>query len=180
MDKFCALYDPLKDRLFRYAFYRLGNQQDAEDAVSECVLSAYRQFAQLREPGAFAGWIFKILSGVCGRMIEKQIEDRTNRIYPLTSGENSCSQPVSDNPATGQPVSGNDDPADEAALRVDLQRALDQLSTEEREIVLLSVVAGFSSKEIAQMLGSRPGTIRSRQSRSLAKMRAYLGGKHEQ
>ncbi|MBQ9022586.1 MAG: RNA polymerase sigma factor [Eubacterium sp.] len=156
VDAFCQIYEQYKDRLYRYAFYRLGNAQDAEDAVSECVLSAYRQIRQLRDAKAFPAWIFKILSAVCAKLISQQAERRK------TVSLDAASSP---------------DRIEAVTLRLDLQHALEQLAAEEKEIVLLSLVAGFTSQEIAQMTGGRPGTVRSKQSRSLAKMRAYLEGR---
>lgn len=40
-DAFCELYNLYKNRLYKYAYYRLSNTNDAEDAVMDCVLSAY-------------------------------------------------------------------------------------------------------------------------------------------
>ena len=75
-DAFCRLYDLYRSRLYRYAFYRLGNESDAEDAVSECVLAAWRQIGSLRDEQAFPAWIFRILSGLCARLIRQQIVRR--------------------------------------------------------------------------------------------------------
>ena len=47
-EAFTALYSIYKDRLYRYAFYRLSNPEDAEDAVSECVLSAFWEIKNLK------------------------------------------------------------------------------------------------------------------------------------
>ena len=57
-----------------------------------------------------------------------------------------------------------------------LMEALGELTEEEQEIVLLSVVAGLKSREIGEITGKAAGTIRSSQSRSLAKMRAFMEG----
>ena len=75
-DAFCRLYGSYQMRLYRYAFYRLGNAADAEDAVSECVLSAWKQIGSLRKADAFPAWIFRILSACCGRLIRQQIQRR--------------------------------------------------------------------------------------------------------
>ena len=45
-EAFCELYGMYKDRLYRYALYRLGDPDDAEDAVSECVLAAWQGIRQ--------------------------------------------------------------------------------------------------------------------------------------
>ena len=65
-----------------------------------------------------------------------------------------------------------------ATQRVDgrlvLAEALEQLTAQEREIVLMAVVGGLKSTEIAEITGLRPGSVRSKLSRSLARMRRYL------
>lgn len=58
--------------------------------------------------------------------------------------------------------------------KTELAQALDILSSDEKEIVLLSVVCSFTSKEISKITGLTAGSVRSKLSRSLAKMRNYL------
>lgn len=61
-----------------------------------------------------------------------------------------------------------------ASLSIELSEALSQLREEERNIVLLSIIGGLSSTEIAALTGLAPGSVRSKLSRSLAKMREFL------
>ncbi len=160
---FRRIYDLYKDRLFRYAFYRLGNRQDAEDAVSECVLSMWKQLGTLRKPEAFAAWTFRILAACCAKMIKKQIDDRNTISLDDYRADAVASE------AAG----GGSAPVD-AETALSLQEALDCLSEEERNIVLLSVVGGLKSSEIAENTGMAPGSVRSSLSRSLKKVRGYL------
>ncbi len=152
-DAFCSLYGLYKDRLYRYAYFRLGSHEDAEDAVSECVLSAWKQIPGLRQPGAFGGWIFRILSGCCAGYIKAQI-----------SKKNEVDLETAD--AKDQRPSQIDD--------IILKEAISRLSDEERNIVLLSVVSGLSSVEISKVTDLTPGAVRSKLSRSLSKLRGYL------
>ena len=59
-------------------------------------------------------------------------------------------------------------------LMIELAEALSQLSEDEREIVLLSSAAGLTSSEISVITGLSSGSVRSKLSRSMAKMRKYL------
>ena len=153
---FAELYGLYKDRLYRYAFYRLQSEADAEDAVQDCIMSAYIQIGSLKKPEAFSAWIFRILYCACNAQIKRQmmmrkntnIEDLENQLF--------------------------DDSAEKAALKTELQNALDNLKEDEREIVLLSVVAGFSSKEIGRIVDMTSGAVRSKLSRSLKKMKDFL------
>lgn len=154
-EAFCSLYGEYKDRLYRYALYRLGDPDEAEDAVSECVLAAWKSIGSLRSAGAFGSWIFRILAACCAARIRSAISTRENlgRVYDAGPGSISPASP---------------------SLSVELSEALSQLKDDDREVVLLSVIGGFSSAEIAGLTGMAPGTVRSKLSRSLAKMREFL------
>ena len=153
-EAFCSLYGEYKDRLYRYALYRLGDPTDAEDAVSDCVLAAWQSIGSLRSGKAFGSWIFRILSNCCASKIKEMISTRENleRIY--NAGPGNITVPPS--------------------LSAELAEALDQLRDDERDIVLLSTIGGLSSTEIASMTDLAPGSVRSKLSRSLAKMREFL------
>lgn len=160
-DAFCRLYSLYSARLYRYAFYRLGNETDAEDAVSECVLAAWKQIRQLREPDAFTAWIFRILSGCCGRLIRQQIRQRKQT--------EEQAQQQTEQAGSGTGLGGPD-----SDTWLILQEALQQLPDREREIVLLSAVGGLTSAEIAKMTDLTAGSVRSALSRSLKKVRGYF------
>ncbi len=160
-EAFCKVYEEYKDRLFRYAYYRLGNMHDAEDAVSDCVMSAFRQIKDLKEPSAFDAWIFRILSGCVNRWIKSQINSRS---------QDSLDE-IEQSRIMHSVNTVDSDPMEQVEMQTDLEKALEKLGSEEREIVLLSAVGGFSSGEIADMTGLRPGSVRSKLSRSLKKLR---------
>lgn len=152
-DAFAALYSRYRDDLYRYAYFRLGNAEDANDAVSSCVIAAYEGIYHLRSANAFKSWIFRILFYSCGKLIASQQEQRNRADI----------SELDRMPA-----------ADHDGLSPELQEAFTVLSDEDRDIVLLGVVAGYNSKEIASMMGLNASTVRSRQARALAKMKAFL------
>ena len=156
-EAFCSLYGEYKDRLYRYALYRLGDPTEAEDAVSECVLAAWQRIGSLRSAGSFGAWIFRILSNCCASRIKEMIGARENleRIY-------------NDGPLAGGSA------ASSPSLAAELSEALSQLKDQDRDVVLLSVIGGLSSQEIADLTGLSPGGVRSKLSRSLARMREFL------
>lgn len=166
-DAFCRLYEKYQARLYRYAYYRLGNESDAEDAVSECVLSAWRQIGALREPDAFPAWIFRILSGCCSRLIREQIRRRNQ----VSLDDSSDAIPAQADSAQVDNAQADHVQADNALI---LNDALACLCEEDRNIVLLSAVGGLKSREIAELTGLAPGSVRSRLSRSLKKVRGYF------
>lgn len=57
---FGDLYAMVWRDLYRFAYYYLGNEEDAEDAVQETAMEAYKGISRLKDPAAFKGWIFTI------------------------------------------------------------------------------------------------------------------------
>lgn len=151
---FASLYTRYRDRLYRYAYFKLGSESDAQDAVADCVVSAYQGIASLKSETAFDAWIFRILYRSCARQISLRAGERQNQ--SLDGQENSLRY-------------------EQSFEAAELREALDSLSDLDRDIVLLSAVAGYNSREIGKLTGLKPSTVRSRLSRSLAKLKEFLG-----
>ena len=154
---FEALYEPVRHDLYRYALFYLGNREDAEDAMQDAALDAYGGIGRLRSPAYFKGWFFRILSVKCRRILSGRIERRA-RFCEL-----------SDLPEGAEPSAA-------FASALEMRDALMRLRDDEREVILLAVVGGYDSVEIGRLLRRPAGTVRSRMSRALAKMRAQESG----
>ena len=152
-EAFAALYMRYRDDLYRYAYFRLGNEEDARDAVSACIVEAYEGIFGLRNAAAFKLWIFRILYRCCCRYIAQQNDMRNNRadVEELQKL-----------------------PAENSAISPEVKEAFGILDPCDRDIVLLSVIGGCNSPEIAAMTGLNPSTVRSRLKRALAKMKQFL------
>ena len=194
-DAFCDLYDLYRVRLYRYAYYRLRDRDDAEDAVSSCVLSAWEQIGKLKEPEAFTAWISRILRGSCVKIIKVQID--RNKIIPLDMtgggerGDSDDPQEVYSSQLSEPEAAGSGNAA-QAAEQISagstapdpeqsavIMEALNTLDEESREMVLLSAVGRLTSRDIGEMYGMPQGTVRSRISRSLAAMRKLMEAGNE-
>ena len=155
VDAFCALYTAYQQKLFHYAYYKLGNVQDSEDVVQDCMLTAFEQLGVLKKPEAFGSWLFSILYHGCAGTIKEQITRRNQSDIAQYANSLACDQTA-------------------AFARVELQQALALLSDTDQNIILLSVVVGLKSKEVARITGLTAVNVRQRRSRSLAKMKRYL------
>src|SRR3990172_7680524 len=65
VERYAALVARYRDRLGRYALHRLGNRADAEDAVQETLVRAYRALERCATPERFGAWVFQILVNRC-------------------------------------------------------------------------------------------------------------------
>ena len=154
-EAFSALYGKIYNDLYKFAYYVLKDQQDAEDAVSDAVMDAYVGLGKLKNADAFRGWMFKILSAKCKRKLKS---------YAGRSRETLLSE------TDLSALSFESDTSE----RMDLKKAFEALSDEERMIISLNVFGGYNSDEIAKMLHKNRNTVRSKQSRALGKMKEYL------
>lgn len=152
---FAERYSAIYVDLYRFALCMTGNPADAEDAVGDAVLSAFRSVGQLRNDESFRSWIFQIVANAC----RKRLRQRT----PLA--DDAAAADVADGPSSRGFDHGD-------ALWV--RQALSTLPVDDRIIVALSVVGGYSSAEIGVMLTMNPSSVRSRQKRSLAKLAALM------
>lgn len=161
-DAFGELYELYYKEMYCYACYITGNEIIAQDAVSDAVMSAFQQIKSLKNAKAFKGWLFKILCAACKRYYTEN-EKKKSLVY--LDDENR----------------GNDEPAgfDGIEISLELRTALEELSHEEREIVLLSVLGNYKSHEIADILDCPPSTVRSKLKRSLKKLRESLSGENK-
>lgn len=147
---FSQMYETVYQDMYRFALGMMHHAQDAEDSVSEAVISAYENINKLRNPDAFKSWIFTILSNVC----KKKLGSSARKDGPLEGDERSEQTDLE--------------------LPVDVRKAFFILSEEERLIVALSVFAGYNSSEIGKMRGINANTVRSKRKRALEKMSCVL------
>ena len=149
---FGALYAELADDLYRFALWSLKNREDAEDAVQEACLAAWKGLKTLKKPEAFKSWFMKIVSNRCRDILRQR---GAMRLVELETAEEIV------------PVYENFPETDENDL-------LKGLTPDDRNIVLLSVYGGMTSGEIGREVGLKAATVRSRLSRAFKKVRETL------
>lgn len=152
---FGALYALYANELYRYAYAILRDRHAAEDAVQETCIKVYTNLKNIQKSDAVKAYFFKTLQNTAKTLLRRGTLTVYGEEIPET-------QPACDNTEAT------------ASDRTDLQNALLRLTEEERQIVLLSAVAGFTSKEIAATVDLTAGAVRSKLSRSLEKLRTYL------
>ena len=151
---------PLLPDLYRTASAMLRNDTDAKDLVQDVYLHAWKSFHRFQAGTNCRGWVFQILFHRLHHHRRKLLRFRL-----LSDNE----QYREDNLVAEMPVPER--LSDEEVLA-----ALDVLSAEHREVVLLADVEQFSCREVSEMLGIPMGTVMSRLSRARAKLRATLAG----
>jgi len=143
--------------LRRYAMALAGNAARADDLVQDCIERALGQEAQLREAMRIAGWLRRILYHLYIDEIRRS--KRRGREQDITelADRLELSAPAPDNSAMGEFI-----------------HAVNRLSVEHRQILLLVSVEELSYREIAEELDVPLGTVMSRLARARERLRDML------
>jgi RNA polymerase sigma-70 factor (ECF subfamily) len=133
-------------RSFRTACLILGNRFDAEEAVQEAFLRAWRFRASLAGGTDFKPWLYRVVVNSCNSKLRQEIPHRDRR--------------SDDDDLAVTSVTG-DTPA-RVALSADMARALQDLPLHLRVVIVLRYYADLSERDIATAIGRRQGTVKSR------------------
>ena len=125
--------------------------------MSEAVVAAYENIHKLKKEEAFRSWIFTILTNKCKKRLKKASKESPGREEELPEQSE----------------------VPDYDLSMDVKKAFFVLSEEEQIVVGLSVLGGYCSQEIGEMMKLNSNTVRSKRSRALRKMECVLGGYRE-
>ena len=154
---FAQLVEQEQHRLYTLAIRELGSAADAEDAVQEAMIRAWRALPRFRAESRFSTWIYRI-------QLNAIHDQRAKRARGSGTPLDDVAEPV--------------DPRDAihaSELSTALQDALNALDDTYRAAVLMSDVSGMSYSEIAAVLGIAEGTVKSRIFRGRAELARLLG-----
>ena len=157
---FEQVFLPHLDAAYNLARWLLRNDQDAEDAVQEAYMRAYKAFPRFRG-GDGKAWLMTILRNVCYTMIKKMRSHETPEPF-----DEEIHQPK----AEAEMQEALRQKADAEGLRC----ALEKLTVELREVIMLHDLEGFAYKEIAAVVGIPIGTVMSRLARARGRLREEL------
>jgi RNA polymerase sigma factor (sigma-70 family) len=149
------------DRVYRLAYRLTGNPHDAEDLTQEVFVRVFRSLDSYT-PGTFGGWLHRITTNLFLDQARRKQRIRFDALSDERADRLSSSQPTPDLAYTDQRF---DD---------DVERALQSLPPDFRAAVVLCDVEGLTYEEIAEILGAKLGTVRSRIHRGRAMLREAL------
>jgi len=160
--EFEALVEVFQDRLVRYAFRRLGNHQDAEDAIQEVFVRAYRNPMPKGRVKQVGSYLYRMAANACTDFLRR----RKHRL-----------QEISIDTVEAKIVEIGASPSDEAVAAEELRRLnqlVDRLPRRQAEVVRLRVFDELSFAEIAEVVGRSVPTVKSRFRYGLERLRPWI------
>jgi len=130
----------------RTAYLILGNRSDAEDAVQDAYLRAWRFRDALNDRASMKPWLYRVVVNSCYSRLRREIPHRDLRAHH-------------DELAT---LSDRDDAIGRVTTAFDVHRALADLAPHLRVVVVLRYYADLSERDIAKAIGHPVGTVKSR------------------
>ena len=143
--------------VYRLALRMCGSAEDAREVAQDAFLAAWRGLPAFRGDSRFSSWLYRLTTNAAIDFLRREKHHLGNL-------------PLEEAPERPDPQQ----PELLAEQQEALQRALDQLSLEHRQVLLLRVVQQMSYDEIAQALSLESGTVKSRISRARRQLREIL------
>lgn len=158
VDAFATLVRRYRDLCFRFALRILGNRDDAEDALQEAFVRAFRGLAGCRERDRFGAWLYIIVVNEC----------RTRATRGARHDRRLVDGAVTDivDPATER----------DSGISEEIEYALAELVPEQREAFLLKYVEELSYEQMAEITGVGVSALKMRVKRSCERLRELLEG----
>ena len=142
----------------RYAVRMLGTREDAEEALQDALVRAYRSLAKCDDPERFGSWLFRILANRCRTTGTRR--GRREKTFVRDEGA------LLD--------AAHEHPAERAAWREEIDRALARLDAEQREAFLLKHVEDLGYEEMSELTGVGVSALKMRVKRACERMRVLL------
>jgi RNA polymerase sigma-70 factor (ECF subfamily) len=148
VESFNLLVSRWEKRVYNYLLRITANREDALDLTQDAFLKAYQNLRKLDDPGRFAPWLYRIAHNEAYSMFRKRKpETDVDEIEPE---------------ATGTKITVGGSSVFPIELSLAVASALDRLSADQREAVVLKIYHGFKFEEMAEILSCPVSTIKSR------------------
>lgn len=163
LDAFTHLVRRHRDDHMRFAVRMLGNRLDADEALQSAWLRAFRHLHRCADRERFGAWVFAIVANECRSAASR----RARRERRLVDDES-----VLDTEAV-------DDGSDRRAAREEIERALDELPSDQREAFVLKHVEQMTYDEMAEITGVGVSALKMRVKRACERLRELLEEVHD-
>jgi RNA polymerase sigma factor (sigma-70 family) len=158
-EAFGRLYDIHVDRLYRHIYYRVGNEQDAEDLTQQVFLKAWQAIDRYkRTTSPFIAWLMTISHNLVVDAYRTRKDTAYLEAEILADG----------------PASSPERAAETSLEQQRLRRAILKLGSDEQQVIMLRFMEGFEFSEIASVLNKKEGNVRVILHRALVKLRTIL------
>jgi RNA polymerase sigma-70 factor (ECF subfamily) len=151
-DAFNLLVRQWEKPIYNFIVRMIGDREEAMDLCQEAFMKAYRELNTLKDLDRFSAWLYRIAHNTCFSRLRKDQGKTFVELEPETR-------------ATWMPIE----------TRLAVEKALQHLPEDQREVVVLKVFQNLKFEEIAAIQGAPISTVKSRLYMGFEKLRSILG-----
>lgn len=153
--------------VYNIAFRMMGNEEDAKDMSQETLIKAFKAISQFKMEANFSTWLYRITINVCKDELRKRKENVLSYDAEIND-EGTLKDIIKDENANPILI------YEKLELRESIETALSKLSDDNKSVVVLKDLLGYSYEEIGEILQIPIGTVRSRLNRSRSTLKRLL------
>jgi RNA polymerase sigma-70 factor (ECF subfamily) len=169
---FSEIVSQYEKRVFNLAYRMLGNREEAKDLAQEVFLSVFESIKGLKEEAKFGAWVTQITLNHCRNrwnyLKRRKYFDSDSINDPAEAGEGMMPKALYD------PSDSPERVYEKKVVQQWVQQGLLRLREEERELIILRDLQGFSYDEMGEVLDLREGTIKSKLHRARMALKGIL------
>lgn len=153
---------------YNIAYRMVGNEEDAKDMTQEAFIKVFKSIKSFREDSSFSTWLYRIVMNTCKDELRKRKINVVSLDRSLETGESSAQLDIPD--LTYSPEVAYE----KKELHELLQEALVSIPEQNRTVVVMRDVQGFSYEDIAAVMNIPVGTVKSRINRGRHMLRERI------
>lgn len=186
IDKFLAEEDMMlfkilvrryQQKVYSLAYRTLGSSEEAEEIVQDTFVRVHQNISKYRRNSSFASWLFKITHNLCMDSLRMKQRRSANRQISYDAPSSVAEDEGGFNPALAQLVDLRPGPSNclelEEQNRI-IEESINGLPESQKTVLILHDLQDFSYQEIAEIVGTSIGTVRSRLHYGRSKLREML------
>jgi RNA polymerase sigma-70 factor (ECF subfamily) len=156
-------------KVYNMTYRMLGNKEDALDVSQEVFIKIYKSIRSFKGESSFSTWLYRLVTNTCLDEIRKR---KGKKLYsidkPVETEFGEVNRDLIDD------SNGPEEQACKMEIQEIVQKAICQLPEEQRIIIILRDIQGFSYKEMAEILQCSMGTVKSRLNRGRLALKGIL------
>lgn len=157
-----------QNRAYNIAYRYMKNEEDAMDALQESFIKIFRHLDKFKADSKFETWVYRIVVNTCNDLLRKNSPLKTVDSIYRNEDEKDTVIDIPDTTGLPEKILGQKEESQQ------ILQCLEMLNKEQKDIVLLRDVHGFSYEEISKILGCTIGTVKSRIFRSRSRLKEII------
>ncbi len=152
-EAFARLYDRFVDKIYKYIYYKVGAKSDAEDLTAQVFLKAWEAIGKYRvTERPFSAWLYRIAHN----LVVDHFRTKRDAV------------PIEEATRLEEKQADLDDLTEAHLTAETLQRAINRLTHDQQQVIILRFLEGYSTEQVAVIMGKGQGAVRTLQHRALA------------